>query len=131
MALFLFTIEICRSLQLMYKIKNDLSPLTVTELFKQKNELHFDQRKNSQFTIPPVRTVYHWSESISCLGPKIWSILSDRLKNANTIEDFKMQIKNGRLKIVHVRFARFILIMSVLYKSISIKGKELNISCEI
>ena len=54
----------------MYKIKNDLSPLIVTELFEQRNEQHYDLRKNSQFTIPPMRTMYHGSESISFLGIK-------------------------------------------------------------
>ena len=77
----------------MYEIKNDPSPLIVTELFKQMNEQHYDLRKNSQFTIPPIRTVYHGSESISFLGPKIWNILPDRLKNVNSIEAFKIQIK--------------------------------------
>ena len=80
----------------MYKIKNDLSPLIVTELFEQRNEQHYDPRKNSQFTIPPIRTVYHGLESISFLGPKIWNILPDRLKNVNSIEAFKMQIKKWK-----------------------------------
>ena len=74
----------------MYKIKNDLSPLIFTELFEQRNEQHYDLRKNSQFTKPPLRTVYHGSESIPFLGPKIWNILQNRLKNANSIQAFKM-----------------------------------------
>ena len=74
----------------MYKIKNDLSPLIFTELFEQRNEQHYDLRMNSQFTKPPVRTVYHGSESIPFLGPKIWNILQNRLKNANSIQAFKM-----------------------------------------
>ena len=114
-----------------HKIKNDLSHLIVTELFEQRNEQHYDLRKNSQFTIPPIRTVYHGSESISFLGPKIWNILPDRLKNVNSIEAFKMQKKNGSLKIVHVGFGRFMFKMSVLFKSISIEGKEQKLSCEI
>ena len=77
----------------MYKLKNDLSPLIVTELFEQRNEQHYDLRKNSQLAIPPVRTVYHESESISFLGPKIWNILPDRLKNVSSIEAFKMEKK--------------------------------------
>ena len=44
---------------------------------------------------------------------------------------FKMQIKNGSLKVVHVDFARFLFKMSVLFKSISIGRKELKITCEI
>ena len=59
----------------MYKIKNDLSPLIVTELFEQKYEQYYDLRNNSPFTMPPIRTVYHGSESISFLGPKIRNIL--------------------------------------------------------
>ena len=70
--------------------------------------------------------MYHGLESISFLGPKIWNILPDRLKNANSIEAFKMQIKKW-----NIGFARFMLKMSVLFKSISIEGKERKISCEI
>ena len=77
----------------MYKIKNDLSSLIVTKLFEQRNEQHYDLGNNSQFTIPSIRTVYHESESMLFLGPKIWNILRDRLKNANSIEAFKIQVK--------------------------------------
>ena len=116
----------------MYKIKNDLSPLIVIELFEQRNEQHYDLRKNSQYTTHPIRTVHHGSESICFLGPKIWNILPDRLKNANSIGAFKMQIKkNGSQKIVYVGFARFMFKMLVLFKSVSIEGKERKLSCEI
>ena len=71
----------------MYKIKNGLSLVIVTELLEQSNEQQHDLRNNS------IRIVYHGSESISLLGPKIWNILPDRLKNANSIEAFKVQIK--------------------------------------
>ena len=77
----------------MHKIKNDLSPLIVTKLFEQRNEQHYDLRKNSHFTNPPIRTVYYESESTSFLGPKIWNILPDRLKNVSSIEAFKMEKK--------------------------------------
>ena len=59
-----------------YKIKNDLSPVIVLELFEKKNEQHYDLRNNAQFTIPPIETVYHGSEGISFVEPKIWSIFS-------------------------------------------------------
>ena len=89
-----------RNLQILatkiYKTKNDLSSLIVTELFEQRYEQHYDLRKNSQFTIPPVRTVHHGSEGISFLWRKIGSILPDRLKNANSTEAFKMQLKKWK-----------------------------------
>ena len=60
----------------MCKIKNDLAPLIVT--------------------ISPIRTVYHGSESITFLGPKIWNILPERLENTNSVEAFKLQIKKWK-----------------------------------
>ena len=77
----------------MFKIKNDLSPEIMTELFEQRNEHHYNLRNNVHFITPQIRTVYHGSESISFLGPKIWNILPDRLKNATSLEAFKIQIK--------------------------------------
>ena len=115
----------------MYKIKNDRSPLIVIELFEQRNEQHYDLRKDSPFTITPIRTAYHGSESISFLAPKIWNILPDRLENVNSIEALKMQIKNGSLEIVHVDFAKFMFKMLVFFQSISIEPKERKLSCEI
>ena len=38
-----------------------MTPLFVTELLK-KNEQHYELRTSSQFTILPIRTVYHESE---------------------------------------------------------------------
>ena len=64
----------------MSKIKTDLSPLIVTELFEQRNEQHYNLRKNSQFTIPLIRIVYHGSESISFLEPKTWNILPKKME---------------------------------------------------
>ena len=55
----------------MYKIKNDLSSLIITELFEQRNEPHYDLRNNAEFTIHPIKTVYDSSKTISFLGPKI------------------------------------------------------------
>ena len=74
----------------MYKIKNGLSLVIVTELLEQSNEQHYDLRNNS------IRIVYHGLESISLLGPKIWNILPNRLKNANSIEAFKIQMKKWK-----------------------------------
>ena len=49
---------------------------------------------------------HHGSESISFLGPKIWNILPDRLKNVNSIEAFKMQIKKWKPENCPCRFCK-------------------------
>ena len=81
---------------MLFKIKNDLSPEIMTELFEQRNENHYNLRNNVHFITPQIRTVYYGSESISFLGPKIWNILPDRLNilpDATSLEAFKIQIK--------------------------------------
>ena len=90
----------------MFKIKNDLSPEIMTELFEQRNEHHYNLRNNLHFITPQIRTVYHGSESISFLGPKIWNILPDRMKNATSLEAFKIQIKKWKPQNCPCRFCR-------------------------
>ena len=46
------------------KYRTPYVPLIVIELFEQKNEQHYYLRNNAQFTVPPIRTVYHGSKII-------------------------------------------------------------------
>ena len=120
-----------RNLQILatkiYKTKNDLSSLIVRELFEQRYEQHYDLRKNSQFTIPPVRTVHHGSEGISFLWPKIWSILPDRLKNANSTEAFKMQLKKWKPENCSCRLCK-VYVHEYFYKRKRTKAFKWNMS---
>ena len=77
----------------MYKVRKGLSAAVITELFEYKQEHYYNPINNAEFAIPAIRTVYHGSESISYLGPKI---LPDRLKNANSLETFKSEIKKWK-----------------------------------
>ena len=80
----------------MYRVRKGLSPPIITELFEHKEEHYYNLRINAEFAMPAIRTVYHGSESISYLGPKIWNILPDRLKNANSLDTFKSETKKWK-----------------------------------
>ena len=73
----------------MYKIKNDLSSETLSNIFTQRTQNQYSLRNASGFQIPFVRTVYHGTESISDLGPKIWDIAPAEMKNAISLNSFK------------------------------------------
>ena len=77
----------------MYKIKNDLSIEILSNIFTQRTQNHYCLRNASDFQILFVRTVYHGTESISYLGPRIWDIVQAKMKNANSLNSFKAQIK--------------------------------------
>ena len=69
-----------------------LSPPILKELFN-KRTLNYELRHPSQFTMPRVESVYNGSESIACLGPKIWSKVPSELKEMSSISSFKKAIK--------------------------------------
>ena len=57
-------------------------------VFKLKTENPYNLRQVSDFSRTIVKTVHHGTESISCLGPKIWNMLLERLRNMENIEKF-------------------------------------------
>ena len=59
----------------MYKIAHGIFPGIMNELFQPRGEYHYDLRYTSEFIIPPIHNVYHGSESVSYLGPKIWKLI--------------------------------------------------------
>ena len=54
-----------------FKVKNNLAPKTVNDLFDNKTGNHYDLRRRKDFKLPFENRVCHGNESISYLGPKI------------------------------------------------------------
>ena len=92
----------------MYKISHDLSPPFMRELFIEKtgnyntrstyvvdidksNEIHCTKKLN--FGIPKAKTTHFGLESIRRMGPIIWGLVSEDMKNAKSIEIFKEEVK--------------------------------------
>ena len=62
-------------------------------MFNQREISPYDLRRHPEFRVPLNRTVYHGSESISCLDPRIWDILPSSFKEAVLLNSFKKLIK--------------------------------------
>ena len=61
-----------------------------------------------------MRSSYHGSENISYLGPKIWEIVSTKIKETNSLDNFKIEIKiEIDDKVVLADFANNILVVLV------------------
>ena len=54
----------------------------------QRPSLKIYFQQNSQFSRPRVNTVYHGTESISNLGPKIWDLVPSNLKEISELDKF-------------------------------------------
>ena len=59
---------------------------------EQTND-QYNLRNRNDFVIPRVNTVYHGTESITSLGPKIWAVVPEEIKQKNSLNSFKESIK--------------------------------------
>ena len=76
----------------MYKVKNNLAPVPMKNLFEERDIIN-NLRKETSWIVPKVRTVNYGTETVRCRGPKIWEALPSSLKNDKSIEEFKTKIK--------------------------------------
>ena len=77
----------------MYKVANDMSPDIMNEVFKLRNTPHYNLRHTSHFSTDPIHSVYNGTESASYLGPKIWEQIPAEIKNKDSLDGFKKEIK--------------------------------------
>ena len=79
----------------MYKISNGLSKPHMKDVFPI-NRNPYNLRPNSQFSRPRINTVYHGTESISNLGPKICYLVPSNLIEISESDEFKKAIKQWK-----------------------------------
>ena len=91
----------------MFKVKNNIAPEIMKELFAPKMS-SYNLRNNNSFKRRRVKSVWHGTESKSYLGPKIW--IPSEIKESESLNAFKFKIKDGSLKDVHAEYAKYILV---------------------
>ena len=77
----------------LFRFYNGLLLLLINNIFKLGAENPCNLSYFSEFSMSMVKSVYHETGSISYLGPKIWDILVEKLKNVENLEHFKKEIK--------------------------------------
>ena len=66
------------------------------EIFEVRNEHSYNLRQSSRFSQPLVKSVYHGTENLSYLGPKVWYILQHIYKNIDGVNKFKKTIEKWK-----------------------------------
>ena len=89
----------------LYKVKNNLSPEFLKSIFERNTNTKIT-RNNAEFKSRKIHSVFNGSESLSFLGPKIWSSLPESLRNASTLKEFKTKIKERTFKDCPCRICR-------------------------
>ena len=81
----------------MFKVYKNLSPAIIADIFHIRQN-NYNLRHDSYLAIPNVKSVYHGTESLSNLGPRIWNLVPDKLKQLVDIYAFKKDIKKWKPK---------------------------------
>ena len=75
----------------MYKVKHDLAPSIISELFTAKHKQHL--LRNADFNIPRYDTLKYGKHTLRYLGPVLWSKLNRDIKSKTTLKSFKKCIR--------------------------------------
>ena len=79
----------------MFKIKNNLSPPLMKDIFKE-NTNTYDLRDKRCWEPRNVRTIHFGTETISYRGPKTWDMVPQHIKDAVSLPEFKSKIKTWK-----------------------------------
>ena len=107
-----YSVSIChRNLQAltieMFKMKNNKGSELLNEIF-QNRALPSNLRTNSNFSSRQVHSLYHDTESLSFLRPKIWELVPEDTKQSGSLKIFINKFKSGYPQDVLVNYAEFI-----------------------
>ena len=76
----------------MYKIKNNIAPILIQELFPTYENIH-NLRNQRCWQTYNVKTVGYGTETLSYRGQKTWLLLPESIKNSTSLPEFKNKIK--------------------------------------
>ena len=80
----------------MFKVSRGLSPEIVNELFQFREQIPYELRQRSQFQIPWVHSVFGGTESLKFLGPKTWALVTNEMKQLESLGKFRNAIKHWK-----------------------------------
>ena len=58
-----------------------------------RSDSRYNLRQISEYSRPLVKSLYHESESVSFLRPKIWDMVSEHCKDIDNLNTFKNKVK--------------------------------------
>ena len=79
----------------MYKVKNDLAPIPVQNLFTKVIPRE-GARQPTDWILPRVRTENYGKETVRYRGPIIWTLIPENIKESKSLVSFKDSISNWK-----------------------------------
>ena len=76
---------------IMYKVKNEIAPSYVCELFTPKTS-NYSLRNSDGYDLPKFNTITFGRKSLRYYGPKLWNSIPIEPKQCNTLPTFKSSL---------------------------------------
>ena len=76
-----------------FRIKNELAPPIMDSMFERRNE-PYNLRNFQEFLTERKRTVHYGLETLKYRSPQLWSLLTENIKEVESHETFKREVKN-------------------------------------
>ena len=92
----------------------------MSNVFKLRNTPCYNLRDTSQFSTDPIHSVHNGTESASYLGPKFREQIPEEIKNKQSLDGFKREIK---ISIWHLLISIYFLYLLFL----TLKHKYCNV----
>ena len=77
----------------MFKVKQKLCPEITSYIFMERRNNQYNMCNRPDYKTPQVHSIFHGTESVSYLGPKIWDIVPEEFKYKKSLNSFKESIK--------------------------------------
>ena len=76
---------------LLYKVRKDIAPKYLNELFETQNS-QYEMRDNDRLSLPSFNTVKYGKNSFMYWGAKLWNNIPDEIKRSISLNTFKTAI---------------------------------------
>ena len=79
-----------------FKFLNGLFPQIMNDVFHVKSPALYYLRDKNELYSRNLKTVAYETDSVSFIGPEIWSIVPEELKNSQSLYSFKKRIRKWK-----------------------------------
>ena len=76
----------------MLKVSRGISPENINEIVHFREEINYELRQRSQFNISSVHSVFSGTESLIFLGPKIWALIRNDMKQLESLWKLRKEL---------------------------------------
>ena len=72
----------------MYKVYHNHSPIITSDIFSRRS-IQYNLREKQDFLTRNTHSVRYGTDSLSYLGPKVWDLIPNEIKESKTLNTFK------------------------------------------